>query len=156
MNLKIRRTDLTSKDDAETLIELLYAFSLEMADEDYPAAMPEETLVENIQKTGNSHVYFLEIDENIIGIAVCFAGFSTFKNRALLNIHDFFIRQEFRKKGYGTRFLQLIEKEAKGDGFCRITLEVYASNTKALNVYSSCGFTGHTGDRMMYFMSREL
>ncbi|MDC7242334.1 MAG: GNAT family N-acetyltransferase [Spirochaetales bacterium] len=156
MNLKIELADLSRQQDADALLEMLYSFSLEIADEDHTAIRPEPSLIENLQDQGISRIYFLKTEEETIGIAVCFRGFSTFRNRPLLNLHDFFIRQEYRKKGYGRRFLQFIEKDAKEQGFCRITLEVYAHNTKAQRVYNRCGFTGNSGDGKMFFMSREL
>ncbi|AWB66524.1 GNAT family N-acetyltransferase [Saccharobesus litoralis] len=75
-----------------------------------------------------------------IGLANCFAGFSTFKAQPLLNIHDFAISEEYRGQGLGQQLMQFVCEFAKQQGHCKVTLEVLSNNQVAKNVYAKAGF----------------
>jgi ribosomal protein S18 acetylase RimI-like enzyme len=50
------------------------------------------------------------------------------------------VLKEFRRQGIGTRLMERTISEAKERGLERIELEVYASNTPAINLYEKWGF----------------
>ena len=79
--------------------------------------------------------------ERPVGIAVCFQGFSTFRARPLLNIHDLAVLPEWRGKGIGRRLLSSAEDRARRSGCCRLTLEVQEDNGRAVALYGSFGFS---------------
>ena len=76
-----------------------------------------------------------------VGIAVCFLGFSTFRARPLLNIHDLAALPEWRGKGVGGALLAAAEDRARRRGCCKLTLEVQDDNRWALALYESFGFS---------------
>ena len=55
-------------------------------------------------------------------------------------INSLVIVQEFRKKGYGTYFLESIIQKLAKEGIIDLTLEVRPSNINALNLYTKLGF----------------
>ena len=57
-------------------------------------------------------------------------------NYETLDITDFFIEENYRKKGYGTLLLKELEKEK----IEKIMLEVNKENIPALNLYKKSGF----------------
>jgi GNAT superfamily N-acetyltransferase len=75
-----------------------------------------------------------------VGIATCFVGFSTFRARPLLNIHDLFVRADRRGRGIGKALLGAAAARAAGLGCCRLTLEVSERNERARRVYEGVGF----------------
>ena len=75
-----------------------------------------------------------------VGFANCFYGFSTFKCKPLLNIHDFMISKEYRGQGVSIHLLAKIEEIATKQGCCKITLEALEHNTTARLVYKRFGF----------------
>ena len=79
------------------------------------------------------------MDKKPAGLAICFEGFSTFAWKPLLNIHDFAVASEFRKRGLAKRILEKVEL-AHTLGCCKIILEVLEGNKTAQIVYKSCGF----------------
>jgi len=79
-----------------------------------------------------------------VGIAVCFLGFSTFRARPLLNIHDLAVLPEWRGRGVGRSLLAAAEDRARRRGCCRLTLEVQDDNGRALALYGSFGFSDLT------------
>ena len=54
------------------------------------------------------------------------------------------VLKEYRRQGIGTRLLEKAITEAKECGLERIELDVYASNTPAINLYEKWGFN-HEG-----------
>ena len=80
------------------------------------------------------------------GFVNCFLGFSTFKCKPLINIHDVFVKEEFRGRGKCTEMLKAIEEKARNLGCCKITLEVLEGNTAAKATYKSYGFENYALD----------
>jgi len=72
-------------------------------------------------------------------LAVCFTGFSTFRARALYNIHDLAVLPAWRGRGVGRRLLRAVEAQARERGYCKITLEVRADNPAA-GLYRQLGY----------------
>ena len=78
--------------------------------------------------------------ERVVGVAVCFLGFSTFVARPLLNIHDLAVLGECRGQGIGGVLLQAVDARATELGCCRVTLEVVEDNPGAKRLYERTGF----------------
>lgn len=57
-----------------------------------------------------------------VGVAICFLGFSTFKARPLLNVHDLAVIPEWRGKGIGRALLAAAEARAVDTGCCKLNL----------------------------------
>ena len=82
--------------------------------------------------------------EEAIGIAVCFFGFSTFRARPLLNIHDLAVIPERRGEGIGQALLDSVEHHARQGECCKLTLEAQEDNQRALGLYRKFGFEDFT------------
>jgi ribosomal-protein-alanine N-acetyltransferase len=57
------------------------------------------------------------------------------------HINNLAVRPELRGRGLGTELLEAVKAEAAQLGAVELTLEVRASNTPALQLYKSAGFT---------------
>jgi len=94
----------------------------------------------------NAHpttLIFMAFDEDeAVGIATCFVGFSTFAARRLVNIHDLYVATSYRRNGLGRRLLETVEAKARELGCCKLTLEVQEKNLIASHLYGSFGFVG--------------
>lgn len=75
-----------------------------------------------------------------VGLANCFTGFSTFKARPLVNIHDMAVLPAWRGKGVGRALMLAVEEEARARGACKITLEVLSGNAPAKALYAALGY----------------
>ena len=75
-----------------------------------------------------------------VGFATCFTGYSTFRARPLLNIHDIAVLPTWRGRGVADALLAGIEAHARELGCCRITLEVRDDNPRARALYARSGF----------------
>ena len=76
-----------------------------------------------------------------IGLINCFFGFSTFKSRRLVNIHDVIVTETHRGHGVSAALLNAVEEIAIEHNCCRLTLEVYTDNASARRAYQKYGFT---------------
>lgn len=99
-----------------------------------------ENLVDRLAATSGKQILLAVDGEKVVGVAVCFEGFSTFVGRPLLNIHDLAVTTECRGQGVGTMLLDAVSKRARELGCCRVTLEVDTGNPGAKKLYERSGF----------------
>lgn len=83
--------------------------------------------------------------ENNILCGYCFCRIKNFKSKESSNsnalwIDEFFVCEEFRKQGYGTRLFEEIKKVAKENSCNIIELDVWEFNETAKQFYDSIGF----------------
>ena len=149
MNCEFRVVDLTNINDSKHVIRLLNEFSISIDNHELDIEI-QQTLVRNLIQLNNVIVYFAHSNTEIIGVAICFYGFSTFKNKKLINIHDLYIVKKFQNKGIGSKFLQYIEKENK-TVCCKVTLEVYKSNINAIKTYEKNNYIGSSDKNDVIF-----
>jgi ribosomal protein S18 acetylase RimI-like enzyme len=115
------------------------------------------SLLPGLQAHPTSLVLLAYRDATPIGAAICFGGFSTFKARPLLNIHDFIIHESARGQGVGKVLLNAVCEEARRRGCCRVTLEVRVTNEPAIELYKRCGFEpGEANSTAEWFFKKEL
>lgn len=84
--------------------------------------------------------------EQAVGLVNCFAGFSTFAAKPLLNIHDIVVHADFRGRGIAHALLGWVEERAHELGCCKLTLEVLSNNTTAMAAYARAGFVPYVLD----------
>ena len=159
MDCVFRGADLSSIRDQQHVVSLLSSFSLHSS---HPQALPEATkltICANLQDLPTTLIYFADYRGTPVGIAICFRSFSTFQNAPVLNIHDLYVEQEFQGKGIGKKLLGFLESQAKANGFCRVTLEVYKKNARANAFFRGCEYAGGDGDKpedIMYALSKKI
>lgn len=157
MNYTFRPADLDHPADRQAIVQMLNEFMNGQSHSDRSAI--GQGVIDGMQSLGTARVYFCQAEGEPCGIAVCFLGYSTYQQKVLLNIHDYYIRQGHRGQGLGRRFLQYIEGECRSSGYGRITLEVYDDNPRARQLYASSGFIGDAnGDdnHLIYAMKKDL
>jgi GNAT superfamily N-acetyltransferase len=154
MNFNFRVADLLNTKDSKDLIRLLNEFSISIEDHELDMAI-QQTLVSNLIQTNNAIVYFACLETEIIGIAICFYGFSTFKNKKLINIHDLYVSKQYQNKGIGSKFLQYIESINK-EHCCKVTLEVYQSNINAVRTYEKNNYIGSSDKNDVIFSMYKI
>ena len=90
----------------------------------------------------------------VVGVAVCFIGFSTFSAKPRLNVHDLCVLGAHRGQGVGRALLESVLAGARAAGCSGVTLEVRTDNEIAQRLYRSLGFSG--GSAPMLFWERKL
>eukprot|EP01031_Cornospumella_fuschlensis_P035955 gene35955-43609_t len=141
------KADLNNAVDAEATVTLLNAYATDLFGGLEPLSdYARDNLAFELAKRPNAHVFIARVDGQPAGLAICFEGFSTFECRSLLNIHDFAVAPQFRRKGVGGELMMFVESFARSIGCCKLTLEVLQGNTPAQKLYNSCGFAGYELD----------
>lgn len=103
-------------------------------------------LVGTLKEVPGYHGALAWLDGQAVGLIDCFAGFSTFAARPLLNVHDLVVRAAHRGCGIGQALLAWAEARARELGCCKLTLEVLSSNTRAMASYRQAGFAPYVLD----------
>jgi ribosomal protein S18 acetylase RimI-like enzyme len=141
MNLRVAKADLADTRHADGIIAIVNSYAAEPIGGGQ--ALPpdvRERLIPALRDHPTALVLLAFADEEPVGVAVCFFGFSTFKARPLLNIHDLAVLPQYRGIGAGRALLQAAEEHARRKGCCKLTLEVQEDNTRARALYRRFGF----------------
>ena len=75
-----------------------------------------------------------------IGLLNAMPGYSTFKARPLMNVHDIAVDPSCRGQGVGQALLAALQDHARALGCCKLTLEVLSGNAVAQQSYQRFGF----------------
>jgi ribosomal protein S18 acetylase RimI-like enzyme len=81
-----------------------------------------------------------------VGLANCMLGFSTFACKPLVNVHDLTVLKAYRGLRIGEALLGEVERIARTQGACKITLEVLSGNASAMRLYQRTGFAQYELD----------
>ena len=155
----IRLGDIHSRADQVALLRLLdqYASQLPGRQATLPMAV-RAALIPALQTQPGLQWFLAELAEHAVGLAICFDGFSTFRAKRLLNIHDLAVHADHRGRGIGSLLLAAVIEHARQADYCAVTLEVQASNP-ARQLYMRHGFQqldGHCAEELMLFGKLDL
>jgi ribosomal protein S18 acetylase RimI-like enzyme len=144
MKIQIRNSDFGDSQDAAAIVDILDSYASDPVGGGAPLGDDvRRRLVPELQQVSSALALLAFADQQPVGIAMCFFGFSTFNARPLLNIHDLAVLPSHRGKGIGRALLAEAEKRARDGGCCRLTLEVQDNNTTGRSLYSKSGFVDH-------------
>ena len=136
MNFQI---ETAKEEHIPAIIELMREFAeyenlldfLEITEEKlYEALFGEHGFVEALIATGG---------EQMIGYAIFYLNFSSFRGQTGVYLEDIFIKKEFRKHGIGELMLKQIARAGKSEGAVRMDFQVLDWNTPAINFYKKHG-----------------
>ncbi|MEZ5943132.1 MAG: GNAT family N-acetyltransferase [Planctomycetaceae bacterium] len=147
-----RVADFYNDQDATAITELVAVY----ADDSDP--IPEsvkQDMVPGLRLVPSAFAVLATFGEQIVGVAVCFLGYSTFAARPLVNIHDLVIAEEHRGRGVGSQLIRAVEAHARVEGSCKVTLEVRVSNDRAESLYRRMGYRD-PGNEPTRFLERLL
>src|SRR5687767_15072743 len=141
MHLRVREADFGDRRDADGIVRVLDSYAVDPIGGG-EALSPEvrERVVPALRDHPTTLVLLALVDDEPVGVAVCFFGLSTFRARPLLNIHDLAVLPQHRGHGVGRALLRAAEEHALRKGCCRLTLEVRDDNATARALYRRCGF----------------
>jgi ribosomal protein S18 acetylase RimI-like enzyme len=156
--VRVRRAELDDPRDQQAVLDLVDMYAREPMGGGAPLSDEVRArLVPGLRRQANGRVFLAELGEAAVGVAICFLGFSSFRARPLINIHDLAVIPACRGRGVGRRLLEAVEEEARREGCCRITLEVRADNHVARALYRRFGFAdGDPRSDALGFWKKEL
>lgn len=147
MKADIILADYRDPRQAEDLVYLLNAYALDpMGGGRELAPHVRQNLVATLASLPHAFSLLCYVEGQPAGLANCLEGFSTFKCRKLVNIHDIAVLPDFRGRGLGQDLLARVEAEARQRDCCKITLEVLEGNEPAQASYRKFGFVSYELD----------
>lgn len=133
--------DLAEPEHAAALLEALDGFALDPMGAGRPLEpRVRARLVDGLRAHPTTLVWLAFDGTRVVGMALCFRGFSSFRAAPLVNVHDLFVATSHRGTGLGRALLGAVESWARANGCCKLTLEVVEENRTARAVYDRCGF----------------
>lgn len=83
-------------------------------------------------------VYVAEMENKVVGMALYYYGFSTWKGRSL-HLEDLIVNENYRKLGIGRALMNQVIQVAKTEKVERMSWEVLDWNEPAVKFYESLG-----------------
>ncbi len=147
MNLSIKAVDFQQRVHRDALIMLLDAYAQDPMGGGEPlAAEVKARLCDDMAARPTVASFIAWLDGTPVGLVNCVEGFSTFKSRPLMNIHDLVVLPGHRGAGIGQALMQAAQTHAQARGCCKLTLEVLTGNQRAWRSYEQFGFEPYTLD----------
>nr|WP_136250448.1 GNAT family N-acetyltransferase [Ningiella ruwaisensis] len=161
LSLICKKVDYTHSQQTAELLDLLQAYALDPMGgakaipddvlQSLPSALQKRSFMFSIivyLTSDDANTVRTEAKQNLIPIAFanCIESFSTFKAKAVINIHDFAVLEAYRGKGVSKALIRAIEEEARQRNACKLTLEVLSKNDSAKNAYKKAGFEAYELD----------
>ncbi len=140
-SLQVKRVDYLNALDAKALVFLLDAYAQDpMGGGEALQSQASARLCSDLSRISGAASFIAWQDGQPIGLINCFEGYSTFKAKPLLNVHDIAVLASHRGQGIGQALLQAAETHALARGCCKLTLEVLSGNAPAMASYKRFGF----------------
>jgi ribosomal protein S18 acetylase RimI-like enzyme len=143
--ITIVRADLDQPRHQAAIVELTNAYAMDpLGNAAALSAEVTQRLIQGLKSHPTTIVFLAWDQEQPVGIATCFLGFSTFAAKPLINIHDLAVLASHRGSGIGRQLLLAVEQQARHLGCVKLTLEVLENNQPARHLYESSGFAQAT------------
>ncbi len=148
--IAVRRADYADAADAAALVMLLDAYASDPAGGGEPLSdFAKANLVPALAARPQAFSILAFDGAQPIGLVNCIEGFSTFKCRPLVNVHDVAVLASHRGRGIAEQMLALAETIARERGAVKMTLEVLSGNAPAVKLYRRIGYEGYQLDPAM-------
>jgi ribosomal protein S18 acetylase RimI-like enzyme len=142
--------DYSDEFHVSAIVNLMDAYAMDKmgGGEALPEAV-KQVLVSEMAKVPNAFTVLALVDGKPAGLINCFMGFSTFKAKPLINIHDIVVISDYRGMQLSQLMLDKVEEVARVRNCCKLTLEVLQGNVIAQNSYVKFGFANYVLDPEM-------
>ena len=145
--LQVRRVDYADTRDRAALGDLLDAYARDPVGGGEPlAADVKQRLCDDLARLPSATSFIAWLGDAPVGLINTIEGYSTFKARPLMNVHDLAVLPAHRARGVGQALLAACEAHARERGCCKLTLEVLSGNQRALRSYERFGFAPYVLD----------
>ena len=98
----------------------------------------DDLIVDGFKEVPEFEVFVAEFEQKIVGIALYYRRYSTWKGRSL-HLEDLIVSKDFRGRGIGRALYKKIIKTAYDMGMNRLEWEVIDWNKNAIDFYLSSG-----------------
>ena len=150
MDFKVR---LGKKEDMQAVFNLITELAVFEKEPDAVEITVTDLVRDGFSETPKFKVFVAEQEHNIIGIALFYERFSTWKGRTI-HLEDLIVTKSKQKIGAGKALYKAVLKHANDNNFNRVAWEVIDWNTNAIDFYKSTGAT-YLNDWSVVQMNKE-
>ncbi|MEZ7855782.1 MAG: GNAT family N-acetyltransferase [Polaribacter sp.] len=150
MDFKVR---LGKKEDMQAVFNLITELAVFEKEPDAVEITVTDLVRDGFSETPKFKVFVAEQGPNVIGIALFYERFSTWKGRTI-HLEDLIVTKSKQKIGAGKALYTAVLKHAYDHNFNRVAWEVIDWNTNAIDFYKSTGAT-YLNDWSVVQMNKE-
>jgi GNAT superfamily N-acetyltransferase len=150
MNFNIR---LGEKKDMPSVLDLIIELAVFEKEPDAVEITVADLVRDGFSEKPMFKVFVAEQDNKIIGIALFYERYSTWKGRTI-HLEDLIVTKNKQKIGAGKALYSAVLKYAYDNNFNRVSWEVIDWNTNAIDFYKSTGAT-YLNDWSVIQMNKE-
>lgn len=134
--MKIRKAQIGDESSILKLIKGLAEY-----EKDLPAVInTEEALKKHLFEEQICYAYVAEMEGEIVGFALYYISYSTWKGKCLY-LEDFYIQPQYRRSGIGSLLFDKLVEICKTEGYARMDWQVLEWNQLAIDFYEKKGAT---------------
>jgi ribosomal protein S18 acetylase RimI-like enzyme len=145
---------LPGDSDADTLLQFMreyYAFDGHGFDE--PKARVALTAL--LRDASLGRAWLILDDDTPVGYVVLCFGYSLEWLGRDAFVDEFYLREEYRGRGWGRETMAFVEEAARADGIRTLHLEVVQQNSAALQLYRKLGFQEHASTFLSKWIAQD-
>ncbi|OYX86560.1 MAG: GNAT family N-acetyltransferase [Flavobacteriales bacterium 32-34-25] len=133
MNIRVGK-----KEDMKAVLALIQELAHFEKEPDAVKVTEEDLIRDGFGNQPLFHVFVAEIELEIVGIALYYYRYSTWKGK-IIHLEDLVVKKERRGKGIGYALYSEIIKQGQRDNVRRIDWHVLDWNTPAIDFYKKTG-----------------
>ena len=141
------------KKDMQSVLDLITELAVFEKEPDAVEITVEDLVRDGFSTNPKFKIYVAEQENAIIGIALFYERYSTWKGRAI-HLEDLIVTKSKQKIGAGKALYTAVLKYALDNNFNRVAWEVIDWNTNAIDFYKSTGAT-YLNDWSVVQMNKE-
>lgn len=128
------------KEDMQSVLNLITELAIFEKEPNAVDITVEDLIRDGFSETPKFKVFVAEEENSVIGIALFYERFSTWKGKTI-HLEDLMVTESKRKLGAGKALYTAVLKYAHDHNFNRVAWEVIDWNTDAIEFYKSTGAT---------------
>ncbi len=125
-------------EDMPQVLELIFELAVFEKEPDAVEVTVEELVREGFGEHPLFHCFVAEVDDKIVGIALVYYRFSTWKGRSI-HLEDLIVKESMRGTGLGSALYAAVMKYAKSQSVRRVEWVVLDWNQNAIDFYEKSG-----------------
>lgn len=125
-------------EDMPSVLKLIQELAIYENEPDAVEISVEDLIKDGFQDNPEFEVFVAEVEDNIVGIALYYKRYSTWKGKSL-HLEDLIVNKQYRGKGIGKALYRKMIKTAYENGINRLEWEVLDWNKNAIEFYLNSG-----------------
>ena len=127
--------------DVQAIHDLIVELAIYEKEPDAVIASPQDLQVNLFCDSPKVFCEVVEVDQEIIGIAIWFNNYSTWEGSHGIYLEDLYIKPDFRGAGWGKALLKHLAQKCISNGWSRFQWWVLDWNEPSIEFYKALGAT---------------